>query len=160
FAAVTEPVARSLIRPGDESVERHGHVENGCGHGVSFPRLRATQRAQHTSAASTGRSIVLPTRLQVRLEAPGGCRHRRIDASDPLAVLRGAFAGFFSRLPPSALAAGAGGTAGERRACESESIAFARVTLAPRRATRPPTSDASSRRLLAPPGGRRRPSVT
>ena len=40
--AVAEPVARSLIRPGDESVERHGHVENGCGHGVSSPRLRAS----------------------------------------------------------------------------------------------------------------------
>src|SRR5688500_16216999 len=32
-----EPVVRSLIRPGDESVEGHGHVENGCAHGVSFP---------------------------------------------------------------------------------------------------------------------------
>jgi hypothetical protein len=35
--AVAEPVARSLVWPGDESVEGHGHVQNGCGHGVTFP---------------------------------------------------------------------------------------------------------------------------
>jgi hypothetical protein len=34
-AAIAEPVVRSLVRPGEESVEGHGHVENGCGHGVS-----------------------------------------------------------------------------------------------------------------------------
>src|SRR5215204_3531331 len=34
--AVTEAVVWSLIGPGDESVEGDGHVENGCGHGVSF----------------------------------------------------------------------------------------------------------------------------
>jgi hypothetical protein len=32
---VAEPIARSFVRPGDEPVEGHGHVENGCGHGVS-----------------------------------------------------------------------------------------------------------------------------
>src|SRR6266508_831733 len=58
--AVAEPVARSLIRPGDESVERHGHVEHGCGHGGSFPRLRAAERTQQAGASSEGRSIVLP----------------------------------------------------------------------------------------------------
>ncbi len=35
-SAVAEAVVRSLIRPGDEPVEGHGHVENGCGHGVPF----------------------------------------------------------------------------------------------------------------------------
>jgi hypothetical protein len=55
-----EPVARPLIRPGDESVERHGHVEKGCGHGVSFPPLRAAERTQQAEVSSEGRSIVLP----------------------------------------------------------------------------------------------------
>src|SRR4029453_11978100 len=32
---VAECVVWSLIWPGDESVEGHGHVEDGCGHGVS-----------------------------------------------------------------------------------------------------------------------------
>ena len=35
--AVAEPVVRPLIWPGDEPVERHGHVQNGCGHGASLP---------------------------------------------------------------------------------------------------------------------------
>src|SRR5207249_6439542 len=52
--AVAEPVPRSLIGPGDESVEGHGHVKNGCGHGVSFPRLPSTKtvvcRDTHRSA--------------------------------------------------------------------------------------------------------------
>jgi hypothetical protein len=39
FPAVAEPVARSGIGAGDESVVGHGHVENGCGHGVSCSRL-------------------------------------------------------------------------------------------------------------------------
>jgi hypothetical protein len=34
-STVAEPVVGSLIRPGDESVEGHGHVENGSGHGAS-----------------------------------------------------------------------------------------------------------------------------
>jgi hypothetical protein len=34
--AVAEPVVRSFVGPRDEPVEGHGHVENGCGHGVSF----------------------------------------------------------------------------------------------------------------------------
>ena len=38
--ADAEPVVRSLVGPGDESVEGHGHVENGCGHGVSFSGSR------------------------------------------------------------------------------------------------------------------------
>src|SRR3954451_10824475 len=33
--AVTEPVARSGVGPGDETIEGHGHGENACGHGVS-----------------------------------------------------------------------------------------------------------------------------
>jgi hypothetical protein len=33
---VAEPVAGSLVGPVDEAVEGHRHVENGCGHGVSF----------------------------------------------------------------------------------------------------------------------------
>src|SRR5581483_234231 len=37
--AVAEPVARARIGAGDESVERHRHVENGCGHGGSSSRL-------------------------------------------------------------------------------------------------------------------------
>jgi hypothetical protein len=41
--AGAEPVARSLIGPANESVERHGHVKNGCGHGVRFPGLRSTE---------------------------------------------------------------------------------------------------------------------
>jgi hypothetical protein len=41
--AVAEPVPRSLIGPGEESVEGHGHVKNGCGHGVFFPGLRSTE---------------------------------------------------------------------------------------------------------------------
>src|SRR5215217_6098991 len=36
FPAVAEAVLRALVWPGDEPVERHGHVEDGCGHGVSF----------------------------------------------------------------------------------------------------------------------------
>ena len=38
-AAVAEPVVRSFVWPGNETVEGHGHVENGCGHGGSFPGL-------------------------------------------------------------------------------------------------------------------------
>src|SRR5918996_1320824 len=38
--AVAEPVARSLVGAGDEPVERHRHVENGRGHGVSFRSSR------------------------------------------------------------------------------------------------------------------------
>src|SRR5205085_10419840 len=40
---VAEPVARSLIGPGDESVEGHGHVKNGCGHRLlrEHPTLRS-----------------------------------------------------------------------------------------------------------------------
>jgi hypothetical protein len=37
MAAVTESVARAFVGPGDEPVEGHGHIENGCGHGSSFP---------------------------------------------------------------------------------------------------------------------------
>jgi len=39
--AVAEPVAGSFVRSSDEPVEGHGHVENGCGHGVSSPGLSA-----------------------------------------------------------------------------------------------------------------------
>jgi hypothetical protein len=35
-AAIAEAVVWSLIGPRDEPVEGDGHVENGCGHGVSF----------------------------------------------------------------------------------------------------------------------------
>src|ERR1700730_9785286 len=35
--AITEPVARSLVGPGDESVEGHGHVQHGIAHGLSGP---------------------------------------------------------------------------------------------------------------------------
>jgi hypothetical protein len=38
FPAVTQSVVGPLVRPGDEPVERHGHVENRCGHGASFIR--------------------------------------------------------------------------------------------------------------------------
>jgi hypothetical protein len=31
--------ARIFVWPGDEPVQGQGHVENGCGHGVSFPGL-------------------------------------------------------------------------------------------------------------------------
>src|SRR5215212_12226704 len=34
--AVTTAVVRSLIGTGDEPVEGHGHVENGCGHAFPF----------------------------------------------------------------------------------------------------------------------------
>jgi hypothetical protein len=36
-AAVAEAVVDALVGPCDESVEGHGHVEDGCGHGVSLP---------------------------------------------------------------------------------------------------------------------------
>ena len=47
--AVAEPVVRSFVGPGDEPVEGHGHVENGGGHGASFPGLR------HTTYLALGR---------------------------------------------------------------------------------------------------------
>src|SRR5215212_5753968 len=34
--AVTKAVVRPLIGTGDEPVERHGHVENGCRHAFPF----------------------------------------------------------------------------------------------------------------------------
>jgi hypothetical protein len=64
-SAIAEPVARSLIRPGDESVERHGHVENGCGHGVSF--LVCEQLNVRNKSRLKGRSIVLPVQTGRRL---------------------------------------------------------------------------------------------
>jgi hypothetical protein len=36
---VAEAVARPRVWPGDEPIERHGHVENGCGHDASFPAV-------------------------------------------------------------------------------------------------------------------------
>src|SRR5215204_4682529 len=51
--AVTEAVVRSLIGPGDEPVEGDGHVENSCGHGVSFPGLWTSSNLP----ASSGRLI-------------------------------------------------------------------------------------------------------
>src|SRR5215207_2700667 len=66
--AVTEAVVRSLIGPGDESVEGDGHVENGCGHGVSFPGLRSSSDLP----ASTGRPIPRSYRASRRLRKPAG----------------------------------------------------------------------------------------
>ena len=40
--AVAEPVARPLVRPGDEPVERHRHVEHGGGSGVSVRAHRSS----------------------------------------------------------------------------------------------------------------------
>ena len=34
---VTEAVFRPLVRPSDEPIERHGHVQNGYGQGASLP---------------------------------------------------------------------------------------------------------------------------
>jgi hypothetical protein len=50
--AVVERVARSLVGPDDESVERHGDVENSCGHGVSFPGLRRAESSRWNAAAA------------------------------------------------------------------------------------------------------------
>ena len=36
-APVAEPVAGRFVWSGNEPVEGHGHVEHGCGHGLSFP---------------------------------------------------------------------------------------------------------------------------
>ena len=55
--AVAQPVVRSLVGPGDESVEGHGHVENGCGHGGSFFRsTRASNErpVEHPLCSPTG----------------------------------------------------------------------------------------------------------
>jgi hypothetical protein len=36
FPAVAEAVVLSFVGAGDEPVDRHGHVEDGCRHGVTF----------------------------------------------------------------------------------------------------------------------------
>jgi hypothetical protein len=66
--AVTEAVVRSLTGPGDESVEGDGYVENGCGHGISFPGLRSSSDLP----ASTGRLIPRSYRASRRLQTPAG----------------------------------------------------------------------------------------
>src|SRR5215208_6317715 len=66
--ALPETVVRSLIGPGDESVEGHGHVENGCGHGVSFPGLWSSSDLP----ASTGRLIPRSYRASCRPRKAAG----------------------------------------------------------------------------------------
>src|SRR5215207_4373648 len=58
FPAVTEAVIRSLVGAGDEPVEGRGHVENGCGHGVSFPGR--WPQGSGSSEPSTGRRLRAP----------------------------------------------------------------------------------------------------
>src|SRR5215204_1081245 len=49
--AVAEAVPRSCVRPGDEPVERHGHGENGCGHGVSLAGIFGPSSWRRTGRA-------------------------------------------------------------------------------------------------------------
>src|SRR5919106_888398 len=70
--AVAEGVVESLIRTSDESVERHGHVENGCGHGVSFPGQRFETTVASSSSSSATRS---PRRLQLTWGGPSSTVH-------------------------------------------------------------------------------------
>src|SRR4029079_16936650 len=84
-AAVTETVLRRLVRPGDEPVERDGHVETGRGHGVSLPASadRLTRRRPRPARAWRRARPAAPRRRRMRSRAraataPPRTAHRRL----------------------------------------------------------------------------------